>query len=154
MTLHYTRRMYNGLFILNKALGPRTASFNPDDSVKKLVPVPFVLADPARPPKKDDDHAEKKAIGTIDQVTPLAGRLFGTYTLVISVVRLYVAYNISSPPMYQLGIMTYVVAWAHFVSEMVLFRTMYLGGPQSLPLFFATLGIVWMSAQYGYYVKA
>ena len=140
LTLHYTRRMYNGLFVPNKSVfascsGSKSLS-DPEDSISKLSPV---LADAGAP-------------GAKDQVTPLAGRLFGTYTLVISVVRLYVAYNISSKPMYHLGIMTYVVAWAHFVSEMAVFRTQRLGKPQVLPLGFATLGILWTGMQYGFYV--
>lgn len=139
LTLHYTRRMYNGLFVKNKNLGGPTPTFNPEDSVNKLIPAAAAAAGggPAA-----------------DQVTPLAARLFGTYTLVISVVRLYVAYNISSAPMYQMGIMTYVVAWAHFVSELAVFKTQKLGSPQLLPLGFATAGIAWMAAQYGYYVEA
>ena len=143
LTLHYTRRMYNGLFVPNKSLfasssSASKSSSDPEDSVSKLSPV----------------LASSGAAGAKDQVTPLAGRLFGTYTLVISVVRLYVAYNIASRPMYHLGIMTYVVAWAHFVSELAVFRTQRLGKPQLLPLGFATMGILWMVMQYGFYVEA
>ncbi|KAJ2906373.1 hypothetical protein MKZ38_002089 [Zalerion maritima] len=154
-TLHYTRRLYNGLFVPNKSLleRPKSEKFNPEDSVNKLIPVPSANRVDGQDKRSDPPAAAADGPGPPqDQATPLACRLFGTYTLVISVVRLYVAYNISSAPMYQLGIMTYVVAWVHFVSELAVFRTQTLGKPQLFPLVFATGGIAWMAAQYGYYV--
>ena len=137
------------MFIKNPTQA-RTRCSDPEDSVKKLVPAPHHQ----RPKRRGDNDDATLRREPQDQVTPLAARLFATYTFVISVVRLYAAYHLAFAPLYQLGIMTFVVAWAHFVSELVVFKTQRLGRPQMLPLGFATCGIVWMASQYSFYVEA
>ncbi|KAL2110064.1 hypothetical protein VUR80DRAFT_1671 [Thermomyces stellatus] len=132
LTLHYTRRTYNGLFTPNTSLPAATAA----DSVNKLVPAP--------------SPAHK---GATDQVTPLAARLFGTWTLVTSVVRLYAAYNLHLGPVYDMAIWTYVVALGHFASELLVFKTMTFGKPQFFPFLFATTALVWMPMVRDYYVQ-
>lgn len=125
--------MYNGLFKPNTALtGPAAA-----DSVNKLVPA-----------------ASPKDAGAADQVTPLAARCFGTWTLITSIVRLYAAYNLHLAPVYDIAIWTYVVALFHFASEMFVFRSMALGKPQLLPFMFASTALVWMPMVRDYYVQA
>jgi hypothetical protein len=114
--------------------------FNPEDSTNKLVPVKAVDVKPGST--------------TFDQVTPLAARLFGTYTMISAIVRLYASYHLDKEPVYMMAMWTYLVALGHFVSEGLVFKSYYLGGPQLLPLFFATTGTVWMLAQKGYYVQA
>ncbi|KAI1877599.1 hypothetical protein JX265_003607 [Neoarthrinium moseri] len=140
LTLHFSRRFYNGQFVPNPSLGPKTAAFNPEDSTRKLIP-----ATPANAPKTAQ---------TTDQVTPLAARLFATYTLISAIIRLYASHHLDIEPVYMLAVWTYVVALGHFVSEGLVYKTYYLGGPQVLPLFFATTGIVWMTMQKGFYVQA
>ncbi len=139
ITLHYTRRIYNGLFVSNPAL-LRTvgaADFNPDDSVNKLI-----LASPTG---KDVEKAR-------DQVTPLAARLFGAWTLMACFVRIYTAYDVGNKALYQLSLLTHVVAAAHFASEWLVFKTFRLTGPQLFPLFAGNVGTIWMAMQYGHYV--
>ncbi|KAK6088676.1 transmembrane domain-containing protein [Seiridium cupressi] len=140
LTLHYSRRFYNGQFIANPSLPPKTSTFNPEDSTDKVIPVASANIKPGST--------------TFDQVTPLAGRLFGTYTLISAIVRLYASYHLDTEPVYMMALWTYLVALGHFVSEGLVFKSYYLGGPQSLPLFFATTGTVWMLAQKGFYVQA
>ncbi|KAL5600896.1 hypothetical protein BROUX41_005734 [Berkeleyomyces rouxiae] len=135
LTLHYSRRMYNGRFVKNPKLGKATTTYNPEDSVDKLVP------------------ATTSQEG-IDQMTPVAARCFATWTFLTSIVRCYVSYHLSFGPMYDLGIWTYVVALSHFVLELGYFKTMKLGGPQMLPLMFASSGIVWMINARDFYVEA
>lgn len=145
MTLHYSRRVYNGLFTRNPSLGPRTETFDPDDSVNKLV---------AAPPSAYASKDAAAKLGATDQCTPLAARLFGTWTLVQSLVRLFAAYHLDVEPMYQLALATYVVAFVHFASEYFVFRTLAdIGKPQIFPFMLSTIGIVWMVSQYGFYVE-
>lgn len=137
MTLHYTRRTYNGRFIRNPSLPPASKTFAPEDSVDKLVPAP---------------SATHK--GAADQVTPLSARCFGTWTLITSIVRLYAAYNLHLAPVYDIAIWTYVVALGHFASETFVFKSMTFGVPQFFPFLFATTALVWMPMVREYYVLA
>ncbi|KAI0017237.1 transmembrane domain-containing protein [Xylariomycetidae sp. FL0641] len=138
LTLHYSRRLYNGQFVPNASLPPKTADYNPDDSTQKLVPV---------------SSTNTKEGRSQDQVTPLAARLFGTYTLISAIVRIYASYNLHLAPLYNIAIWTYVVALFHFASEWAVFRTAKLGPPVFFPFFFASVGIVWMVTQYNFYVE-
>ncbi|KAI1638652.1 hypothetical protein F4809DRAFT_599194 [Biscogniauxia mediterranea] len=142
-TLHYSRRLYNGQFVRNAALPLRTASYDPDDSTQKLVPCPSPSSS-SNPPKEGRSG---------DQVTPLAARLFGTYTLVSAIVRLYASYHLRLGPLYDLALWTYVVALAHFASEVAVYRTARLGPPVLFPFFFASVGIAWMVSQRAFYVE-
>lgn len=91
--------------------------------------------------------------GSKSPVTPLSARTFGTWTVVQSVVRLYAAYNISNPAVYQLGLWTYGIAWAHFMSEWFIFKSTSWGAGLAGPVFVSTGSLVWMFAQWGYYVQ-
>jgi len=132
-TLHFTRRIYNGKFVPNNNLPKASATFNPDDSVHKVVP--------AQPGKT----------GT-DQMTPLAARLFGTYTFAVGLIRFYAAYGIENRFLYQLGIWTHVIAAVHFTSEMLVYKTVRMGWEHMFPFFAAYVGTVWMALQYNHYV--
>jgi len=117
----------------NPNLPPKTATYNPEDSCQKLVSA----------------HTDPKAA---DQCTPLAARCFGTWTFLTSVVRLYASYHLSYGPMYNLAYWTYLVAFGHFVSELLIFKSMTLGVPQMFPLTLATTALIWMPLVRGYYV--
>lgn len=69
-------------------------------------------------------------------------------------IRLYAAYNINNPAFYQLAMWSYVVAWAHFMSEWFVFRTTRWGKPLAGPVIVSTTSLVWMWLQWGWYVKA
>lgn len=86
-------------------------------------------------------------------VTPLSARTFGTWTLLSSVIRIYAAYNINNPIMYQLAVCTYVIAGFHFYSEWLVFGSAKLGAGIAGPLVVASLSLVWMVSAWGYYVK-
>lgn len=138
-TLHYSRRLYNGTFVPNASLPKASANFNPEDSVTKLVPV--------EPSSKDAEKAK-------DQMTPLAARLFGIYTLMAGIVRFYASYRVEDPSLYQLAIWTHVIAVVHFTTELLVFKSMRFSGPQVFPLLAGYTGSVWMILQYGHYVSA
>ncbi|KAK7418903.1 ergosterol biosynthesis protein [Neonectria punicea] len=134
VTLHFSRRVYNGRFIRNPNLPPRTAKFEPEDSTAKLIPA----------------HNDPKAT---DQLTPLAGRLFGTWTLITCVVRCYAAYNLHIGPVYTIAYWTYLVALGHFATELFIFKSMTFGVPQMFPFTLATLSLIWMPLVRDHYVE-
>lgn len=133
MTLHFSRRLYNGKFVPNTKLPAKTNEFNPEDSVKKLLPA----------------HNDPKAQ---DQLTPLGARLFGTWTVIVSIVRLYAAYHLHFGPMYNVAYWTYIVAFGHFVTELFVFKSMTFGVPQAFPFTLATMALIWMPLVRDYYV--
>ncbi|KAI5862064.1 transmembrane domain-containing protein [Durotheca rogersii] len=141
LTLHYSRRLYNGQFVPNSSLPKKTASFDPEDSTRKLVSTSATTF-------------SSKGARTQDQVTPLAARLFGTYTLISAIVRIYASYNLHLAPVYNIALWTYAVALVHFGSEWAIYRSARLGAPILFPFFFASVGIVWMVSQYNFYVEA
>jgi len=133
-TLHFSRRVYNGRFVRNTKLPPASSTFDPEDSVQKFVP----------------DQANPKAT---DQLTPLGGRLFGTWTFITCIARCYAAYNLHLGPVYDIAIWTYVVALGHFASELFVFKTMTFGVPQLFPFAFASCALIWMPMVRDYYVE-
>lgn len=133
LTLHYTRRIYNGLFV------PRASARNDPDSVAKLQP-----AADAPPPNSPS--------AVVDQVTPLAARLFGVYTILAGLIRAYGAYRVNDPVLYQLCLFTHLLAAAHFTSEAFVFKTVNLGWEHAFPFAAAFSGSWWMIQQYGNYV--
>ncbi|GAO18953.1 hypothetical protein UVI_02059340 [Ustilaginoidea virens] len=91
--------------------------------------------------------------GRLDgQLTPLAGRIFGTWTLITSIVRCYAAYNLHLGPVYNIAYWTYVVAFGHFFSEKFVFGSMTFGLPQVFPFTLATCALIWMPLVRDYYV--
>ena len=88
-----------------------------------------------------------------DQMTPLAARLFGTWTTVACLVRLYAAYNLHIGPMYDIAMWTYVIAFGHFASELFVYKSMTFGLPQFFSFLFATTALVWMPSVRSHYVQ-
>jgi hypothetical protein len=138
VTLHYTRRIYNGKFVINSTLPKASATFNPDDSIAKLLP--------ASVSGKDSEKAN-------DQVTPLTARMFGIYTFTVGLIRFYASYRLDEPFLYQLALWTFVIASLHFTSEMLVYKTIKFSGPQIFPFVIGPLGLFWMVSQYEHYVK-
>ncbi|KAJ4422194.1 ergosterol biosynthesis protein [Gnomoniopsis sp. IMI 355080] len=133
-TLHYTRRIYNGLFVSNSSAAS-------PDSVSKIIPAATAA------------KQNKPAAAPSDQVTPLAARLFGVYTILAGVIRVYGAYRVNDPALYQLCLFTHLLAVSHFTSEIVVFKTLKLGWEHAFPLSAGIGGSVWMTLQYSNYVR-
>lgn len=87
------------------------------------------------------------------QTTALSSRIFGTYTILAALVRLYAAYHISNPPVYELALWIHAIAFAHFMSEWLVFRTAAWGRGIAGPVIVSTGSLVWMLSQWGYYVQ-
>lgn len=87
------------------------------------------------------------------QVTALSARTFGTWTLITSILRCYAAYNISNPAMYQLAFASYLVAFSHFASEWLVFKTARWNSTFASPFLISTGTMVWMLSQWRSYVQ-
>lgn len=86
-------------------------------------------------------------------VTALSARTFGTWTAITSIVRLYAAYHINDPAVYELGLWTFGIAFAHFVAEWLIFGTARWGKGLAGPIFVSTGTGAWMLTQWSHYVK-
>ncbi|KAG9105003.1 ergosterol biosynthesis protein [Ceratobasidium sp. 370] len=86
-------------------------------------------------------------------VTPLQSRTFGIWTLTAAILRFYCAYHINNKAVYELTMWTYVLAFAHFTSEFLIFRTAGLGAGVLSPFVVSTLSFTWMWKQYDFYVS-
>ena len=87
------------------------------------------------------------------EITALSSRIFGVYTFVSAVIRLYAAYSIENPQLYQLAIWTYAIAWVHFMSEWLIFGTTAWGRALAGPAVISTGSLLWMVRQWGFYVQ-
>ncbi|KAF9649864.1 Erg28-domain-containing protein [Thelephora ganbajun] len=86
-------------------------------------------------------------------VTGLQARTFAVWTILSGVVRLYAAYNINLKIIYDLTLFTYLFAFAHFGSELLIFRTASLGLGALSPVVVSTVSLTWMIMQYDFYVQ-
>ncbi|CEP63486.1 Erg28p LALA0_S08e03576g [Lachancea lanzarotensis] len=85
------------------------------------------------------------------ETTKLSARTFGTWTFVSSVIRLYGALYLNEEHIYQLVCISYLVALAHFGSELLVFRTCKIGKGFMGPLLVSTTSLAWMYTQKEFY---
>ncbi|KAH9936069.1 Erg28-like protein [Amylocystis lapponica] len=96
----------------------------------------------------------RRMYSTAPNITALQARTFAIWTLTSAMIRLYAAYNIHSKPVYDIAIFSYLFAFAHFGSEIMIFRTAKLFSPVSTTVVVSVVSLVWMLSQYDYYVTA
>ncbi|OJD24001.1 hypothetical protein ACJ73_04641 [Blastomyces percursus] len=82
----------------------------------------------------------------------LQSRTFGTWTFISAVVRVYAAFHINEPHMYDLTMWTFGTAFAHFVSEWLIFGSAKAKGRFVSPLCVASGTLAWMVTQRGFYL--
>ncbi|KAF2138435.1 uncharacterized protein K452DRAFT_255903, partial [Aplosporella prunicola CBS 121167] len=87
------------------------------------------------------------------QTTALHSRTFGTWTLLQGLVRLYASYNVHDARLYQLALLTNLVALWHFGSEWCCFRTTSWNKGLAGPVIVSIGTSIWMVLQYGAYVQ-
>jgi len=87
------------------------------------------------------------------QVTDFGARMFGTWTALSCIVRLYAAYNIEDKSVYVLAFSTYAIAMAHFMMEWLAFGTMTFGVGLVRVAVVPIISISWMMMQWGFYVE-
>ncbi|MCJ1402459.1 ergosterol biosynthesis protein [Xylographa trunciseda] len=85
------------------------------------------------------------------QVTPFAARVYGTWTFLSAVVRLYAAYRIDNPDFYHLTLATFVIALLHFASEWLVYGTMQADAGCATVMLVAVGSTAWMLVQRGFY---
>ncbi|CCC70245.1 hypothetical protein NCAS_0E01750 [Naumovozyma castellii] len=85
------------------------------------------------------------------ETTPLSARTFGTWTFVSCIIRLYGAFYLNEPHIYQLAFISYIIAWVHFGFELLIFRTCNFDSGFMGPLVVATTSLVWMYFQKEFY---
>ncbi|QRV89738.1 hypothetical protein RhiJN_17756 [Ceratobasidium sp. AG-Ba] len=86
-------------------------------------------------------------------VNPLQSRTFGIWTLTAAILRFYCAYNVNNKAIYELTMWSYVLAFSHFTSELLIFRTAGLGPGVLSPFVVSTLSFTWMWNQYDFYLS-
>ncbi|PGH35918.1 hypothetical protein GX50_01243 [[Emmonsia] crescens] len=79
-------------------------------------------------------------------------RTFGIWTFITAVVRAYAAYNIDEPHLYDLAMWTFGAAFAHFMSEWLIFGSAKAKGRFVSPLCVSTVTLVWTAMQRGFYL--
>ena len=95
-------------------------------------------------------HLQKRQT---NPVTPLSARTFGTWTFLASIIRLYAAYHIHDPVIYQISLWTYIVALSHFTSEWLIFGTAKLNAGLAAPVVVASGSLAWMLTVWDAYVQ-
>ena len=86
------------------------------------------------------------------EVTPFASRLFGSWSFLSGLVRVFAAYNIHDKNLYLLALLTYMIVLSHFAGELLVYGTMKIGKGLAPPLFVATTSVLWMLTQWSFYV--
>jgi len=92
--------------------------------------------------------------GAAATVTPLQARTFAAWTMTSAVVRAYAAYHIEYKPIYDMALFTYLIAFGHFTSELLIFRTAKMNAGIIAPLLVASTTLVWMIKDYHFYIRA
>ncbi|KAB5592529.1 Ergosterol biosynthetic protein [Ceratobasidium theobromae] len=86
-------------------------------------------------------------------VTALQSRTFAIWTLTSAIIRFYCAYHVNQKVIYDLTMWTYVLAFGHFSSEFLIFRTAGIGPGLLSPVVVSTTSFFWMWSQYDFYVS-
>ena len=86
-------------------------------------------------------------------VTPLSARAFGTWTALSSIIRLYGAYHINNPAVYEITLWTFGIAFGHFALEWLVYGTAKLGKGLAGPLVVSTVTATWMVMQWDAYTS-
>ncbi|KAF8807023.1 Erg28-like protein [Phlegmacium glaucopus] len=85
-------------------------------------------------------------------VTALQARTFAMWTLTSAVIRVYAAYNINNKIVYDMAFLSYLIAFGHFSSEILIFGSCKMG-PVISPVIVSTTSLIWMFVQYDFYVR-
>ncbi|KAI9336330.1 hypothetical protein BDR26DRAFT_864922 [Obelidium mucronatum] len=87
------------------------------------------------------------------EATSLAARQMGLWTFTSALIRVYAAYNLSNPAVYQLCMWTYGLACFAFLGEVFIHKTAPLSSPGVWPaLIFSSCGLTYMALYYDSYV--
>ncbi|CAH1262526.1 C14orf1 [Branchiostoma lanceolatum] len=88
--------------------------------------------------------AERLYTGTPDLVNGLQARLFGMWTLLAAIVRLYCALDITNRPLYYVTMSSFVLALGHFLLETFVYQTAALDIGVITPIIVSGVSLVLM----------
>ncbi|KAG8900175.1 ergosterol biosynthesis protein [Tulasnella sp. 408] len=107
-----------------------------------------------------------------EEVTALQARMSTMWNFTSAIVRLHCAYNIHNKAIYNTTLWTYAIAFFHFSTELLFFRTAKLNGPVISPVIVSSecamdpnktsliaecpdagVSLLWMLSQYDFYVQ-
>ncbi|WVQ71083.1 hypothetical protein IAR50_000608 [Cryptococcus sp. DSM 104548] len=91
--------------------------------------------------------------GKADEMTFLAGRIFGAWTMLASLIRGLASYNIHQPEIYSLAIGTYALATFHFTTELLIFKSVKPNRASIGPLVVGWTGLIWTLVQREHYTQ-
>ena len=86
------------------------------------------------------------------QITDFGARMYGTWTFLSAVIRLYAAYRIDTNEVYVLVLWTYIIALGQFGSEWLAYGTMKMGKGLAPVLIVPSVSVCWMLVQWDFYV--
>ncbi|KXS11494.1 ergosterol biosynthesis protein Erg28 [Gonapodya prolifera JEL478] len=92
-------------------------------------------------------------IYTKTPVSPLASRLMGTWNFTSAVIRVYGAYYITSKPIYEVTMASFLIAFGSFLSEILIGTASVRSFGAVSPLFVSSISFLWMYVEYGNYIK-
>ncbi|KAJ9057563.1 ergosterol biosynthesis protein [Entomophthora muscae] len=87
----------------------------------------------------------------LKEVTRLTARLFGTWTMLSSFLRLYCAYHMHEHSVYILTMFSFLVTSFHFGSEFLYFKTVAVTRSSFLALTAPPLSLACMALAYPFY---
>ncbi|XP_069806594.1 ergosterol biosynthetic protein 28 homolog isoform X2 [Dendropsophus ebraccatus] len=99
------------------------------------------------------DHSflsDKLYTGTPSLVNGLQARTFGIWTLLSSIIRCACAIDIRNKTLYHITLWTFIMALAHFVSEVWLYHTAHMTIGVMAPLMVASFSILGMLIGFQY----
>ncbi|XP_063804350.1 ergosterol biosynthetic protein 28 homolog [Pseudophryne corroboree] len=99
------------------------------------------------------DHSflsDKLYTGRPSQVNGLQARTFGIWTLLSSLIRCACAIDIQNKTLYHITLCTFIMALAHFVSEVWIYHTALMTIGVMAPLMVASFSILGMLIGYQY----
>jgi len=82
--------------------------------------------------------------GATDKTNDLAARLFGMWTLMSALLRLSCAILITNRALYNLTLLSFVLAFVHFLSEAFLYKTAPLTVGVLAPIIVSGVSTLWM----------
>jgi len=86
--------------------------------------------------------------GAPEKVNDLSGRLFGVWTLMSACLRLSCAILITNRALFNLTLLSFVIAFVHFLSEAFIYKTAPLTVGVLTPLIVSGVSMLWMIVAY------
>jgi len=103
------------------------------------------------------DHSFLKSrlyTGAPEKANDLAGRLFGLWTLMSALLRLSCAILITNRALFNLTLLSFVVAFVHFLSEAFIYNTAPITVGVLAPLVVSGVSMLWMTVAAYYCMSA